>query len=318
MKKFIRIVGWVFGSIVALLAVGFVVGAAYYTDIPAAELEKKYANADSKFTLLDGVRMHYRDEGPREGPVIILIHAHFDSLLMWDPWVAALKDKYRVVRFDFTGHGLTGPDPSGDYTLKRTVDLVEKLLTELGLTKFSMAGTSMGGTIALHYANRHSDQVERIILLSPGALNTRVRGRNTPPPLPPGIDLVKYITPKAMFAGLLNSGFGDKSKVTDQLITQWWELMRHEGQREAEITRMRQYVSGDVDTLIRGLKQPTLIMWGEANTVVTVDQGKQMVDLMTAAKSVKLITYPGVGHMAVHEAPEQTAKDARAFFDEPS
>ncbi|MSO99071.1 MAG: alpha/beta hydrolase [Rhodospirillaceae bacterium] len=318
MKKFLRILGWIFGSIVALLVVGFVVGAAYYTDIPAAELEKKYANADSKFAMLDGVRMHYRDEGPREGPVIILIHAHFDSLLMWDPWVAALKDKYRVVRFDFTGHGLTGPDPSGDYTLKRTVDLVEKLLAELGLTKFSMAGTSMGGTIALHYASRHSDQVEKIILLSPGALNTRVRGRDTPPPLPPGIDMVKYITPKAMFAGLLNSGFGDKSKVTDQLITQWWELMRHEGQREAEITRMRQYISGDVDTLIRGLKQPTLIMWGEANTVVTVDQAKQMVDLMTAAKSVKLITYPGVGHMAVHEAPEQTAKDARAFFDEPS
>jgi len=317
MKTFLRILGWTFGSIAVLLAVGLAIGAVYYRDIPAAELEKKYGNAESKFIMLDGVRMHYRDEGPQDGPVVMLIHAHFDSLLMWDPWVEALKDKYRVVRFDFTSHGLTGPDPSGDYTLKRTVDLVEMLAKELNLTKFSLAGTSMGGTIAMHYTSRHPDVVEKLILLSPGALNTRIRSRDTPPPLPPGIDLLKIITPKAMFSGLLTNGFGDDSKVSDQLVTQWWEMMRREGQREAEITRNRQYVSGDVDALIRTLTPPTLIMWGEKNPVVAVDQAKQIVDLMTAAKSVKLTVYPGVGHMAVHEAPEATAKDARAFFDEP-
>ena len=69
--------------------------------------------------------------------------------------------------------------------------------------------------------------------------------------------------------------------------------------------------------MIRTLTQPTLIMWGEKNPVVPVDQAKQMVGLMKAAKSVILITYPGVGHMAVHEAPKQTASDARAFFDAP-
>ena len=316
MKKFFRILGWIVGSIAVVLAVGLAIGSVYYRDIPAAEQEKKYANAESKFIMLDGVRMHYRDEGPRDAPVIVLVHAHFDSLLMWDPWVAALKDKYRVVRFDFTSHGLTGPDPSGDYTLKRTVDLVDLLVKELKLPTFAMGGTSMGGTISMHYATRNPDKVSKLILLSPGALNTRIRGRDTPPPLPPGIDLLKIITPKMMFAGLLNNGYGDKSKVTDQLVTQWWEMMRREGQREAEITRNRQYVSGDVDALIRTITQPTLIMWGEKNPVVSVDQAKQLVDLMTSAKSVRLIVYPGVGHMAVHEAPELTAKDARAFFDE--
>ncbi len=315
MKKFLRVLGWIFGTLFVVLGVAFAFQAWTDRDIPAATLEKKYANAESKFVMLDGVRMHYRDEGPRDAPVVVLVHAHFDSLLMWDPWVAALKDKYRVVRFDFTSHGLTGVDPKGDYSLKRTVDLVEMLVENLKLGQFSMAGTSMGGTISMHYASRHPDQVQKLILLSPGALNTRIRSRDTPPPLPPGIDLLKIITPKMMFQGLLNNGYGDKSKITDQLVTQWWEMMRREGTREAEITRNRQYISGDVDALIRTLTQPTLIMWGEKNPVVAVDQAKQMVDLMTSAKSVRLIVYPGVGHMAVHEAPELTAKDARAFFD---
>ena len=138
MKTFFRVLGWIFGTIVVVLVVAFAAEAWIDRDIPAATLEKKYGNAESKYVVLDGVRMHYRDEGPTTGdkataPTIILIHAHFDSLLMWDPWVNALKDKYRVVRFDFTSHGLTGVDPSGDYSLKRTVDLVEMLVKELNI-----------------------------------------------------------------------------------------------------------------------------------------------------------------------------------------
>lgn len=315
MKTAMKWLGYVLGGVVALAAVGFLIGAWYYRDIPAATLLAKYGNDQSKFIALNGVRVHYRDEGPKDGPTVVLIHAHYDSLLSWDPWVAALKEKYRVVRFDMTSHGLTGADPSGDYTLKRTVDLAEKFFDALGLTKFSIGGTSMGGTIAIHYASRHPDKIEKMILMSPGALNTRVRGRDTPPPLPPGIDLAAYITPRIIFRGLLSSGFGDKSKLSDQLIDQWWDMMRLEGQREAEITRMRQYVSGDIDSKIRALEAPVLVMWGEANPVVTVDQAGEFTKMLEKSRAVKLITYPGVGHMAVHEAPDKTAADARVFLD---
>jgi pimeloyl-ACP methyl ester carboxylesterase len=133
--------------------------------------------------------------------------------------------------------------------------------------------------------------------------------------LPPGIDLATYITPRIIFRGLLSSGFGDKSKLSEQLIDQWWEMMRLEGQREAELTRMRQYVSGDIDAKIRALEPPVLVMWGEANPVVTVDQADQFIKMLEKSRGAKLITYPGVGHMAVHEAPEKTAADARAFLD---
>lgn len=315
MKKVLKILGYIIVAIVAIAVVGLAIGAWMYRDISAETLLAKYGNDQSKFIELDGARVHYRDEGVKDGPAVLLIHAHYDSLLSWDPWVAALKDKYRVVRFDMTSHGLTGADPSGDYTLERTVDLTEKLVDALGLKRFAVAGTSMGGTIAIHYAARHPNQIEKMILLSPGALNTRVRGRSGPPPLPPGIGLVTVITPRVIFKGLLSSGFGDKSKLSEKLIDQWWELMRLEGQREAELTRMRQYVSGDIDSVIRSLSVPVLVMWGEANPVVTVDQAAQFTKMLEKSPSVKLITYPGVGHMAVHEAPEQTARDARDFFD---
>ncbi len=46
-----------------------------------------------------GARIHYRDEGPKDAPVVVLVHANFASLLGWDAWAEGLKDSYRVIRF---------------------------------------------------------------------------------------------------------------------------------------------------------------------------------------------------------------------------
>ena len=116
----------------------------------------------------------------------------------------------------------------------------------------------MGGTIAIHYATLHPDKVEKMILLSPGALNARVRGRTTAPPLPAWIDIAQVITPRIVFQKLLEGGFGDKTKLKPALIDQWWELMRLKGQRRAEIDRNRQYISGDIDAKIHTITTPAV------------------------------------------------------------
>ena len=104
--------------LVALACLLLLAGVLAYRDTPAAQVDARWGTAPSRFLQVDGVRVHYRDEG--EGPVIVLLHANYASLLMWEPWAAALKDRFRVIRLDMTAHGLTGVDPSGDYSLERT------------------------------------------------------------------------------------------------------------------------------------------------------------------------------------------------------
>jgi pimeloyl-ACP methyl ester carboxylesterase len=225
-----------------------------------------------------------------------------------------LKDKYRVIRFDMTSHGLTGPDHTGDYTLERTVGLMEGLLEELGVEDMYLGGTSMGGTVAMHFTAKHPEQVKNLILISPGTLNTRIKDPTQAMEVPRIMDLLTIITPRAMFGGMLNQGYGDKSKLTDEIIDRWHEMQMREGQRTAEMSRMRQYISGDVPTLMGQLTAPTLVMWGEANPVVPVEQAYQILDMLTNAET-ELKIYPGVGHMAVLEAPEETSNDIRAYLD---
>ena len=170
MKKFLRITGGILVTLVVLALIAGAVAVWVYRDIPAEVLEKKYANSASKFMNVGGVRIHYRDEGPKDGPAIVLLHANFASLLGWEPWVEALQDKYRVIRFDMTSHGLTGPDPSGDYTMPRSIEVTERFIDAMNLDRFSIAGTSMGRnrSVALHRATPRTDQ--RTDLAKPGSI----------------------------------------------------------------------------------------------------------------------------------------------------
>ncbi len=310
-----RFLGETVTLLVLTLAFVSIFTAWHYRDIPASHLEAKYGSVESRYTSIDGVRFHFRDEGPKAAPAIVLIHAHWASLIMWDAWADALKDKYRVIRFDLAGHGLTGPDPSGDYTLERGVSLIEDFLDELDVRQASLIGTSVGGTHALHFTVKNPDRVQRLVLLNPGALNAGVRGRSAARALPWWIDALTVITPKSFFQFMLSSGFGNPDDVTDILVTRWHELQMLEGQRRAELARTRQYVSGAIEAKIKSISVPTLIMWGEANPVVTVDQAYEFIELLESSPERNLIVYPGLGHMAALEDPDQTAGDIRAYFD---
>lgn len=284
-----------------------------YRDIPAAELEAKYAGPTSRFITIDGVRFHYRDEGT--GPVVILFHANFSNLIDWDPWVDALKDHYRVVRVDMTSHGLTGPDPTGDYTLPRTLDLTERFIDALGIQKATLGGTSLGGTVAIHYTVKHSDRVERLILLSPGSLEGKEKMRSGG--VPKAGYVLKYILPRALPAAMLKSGFGPPAKPSEELIDRWYDFWMREGQREAQLDRLSQYQAGDIEGLIRSIRVPVLLLWGEANTTAVFEQSVEFRKLLAGSPSLTFISYPGVGHMAVEQAGAQIGRDVRAWLDTP-
>ena len=308
----IRLLKWVcigMGALAALL----VCALPFYRDTPAAQLEAKWATPPSRFLMVDGVRVHYRDQGT--GPVVVLIHANYANLFMWEPWAAALQDKYRVVRFDMTAHGLTGPDSTGDYSLQRTVGTFEKFADQLGLTTFTMGGTSLGGTVAMHYTVKHPERVQRLILVSPGSLEKDVRGRRTPRAVPRVADLFAYITPRWMASGLLKVSFGDKRKVTDAMVDEWYEMWMRDGNRQAMLDRLRQYVSGDVEQTIGNVRVPVLLLWGEKNPRVPLALAYEFQKLLVRSPEVKLEILKGVGHMAVQEDPVNTARLVRAYLD---
>ncbi len=303
-------------GVIALIGVLLIIGAVIYRDTPVAEVEAKWATPPSQFVEIDGVRMHYRDEGA--GPVVVLLHANYSSLFMWEPWVVALRERYRVIRLDLPAHGLTGPEPSGNYTLERIQQLFEKFVDEKGLERFTVVGTSIGGTVAMRYTADHPERIERLVLISPGSLEPRVRGRTTPANVPKAADLLGYILPKSFTRFMLTNDYGDPERVTDAVVDEWYEMWMREGNRLAMLNLLRQYVSGGVEDKIRAVSVPVLLIWGEKNKRVPLALAYETKDLLVNSPEVRLEVLPGIGHMLVQEAPEASSQLIRRYLDDVS
>ena len=131
---------------------------------PLSELTNHYTTDESRFIAVDGLRIHYRDEG--SGPVLVLLHGVASSLHTWDGWVAEMKDQYRIIRLDLPAHGLTGPDPGVErYDTQYMVEKLDRFLDKLGIERLSLAGNSLGGFISWNYALQRPQRVDKLILI---------------------------------------------------------------------------------------------------------------------------------------------------------
>src|SRR3546814_17013217 len=105
-----------------------------------------------------GQRIHYRDQGARDGPVMLLLHGSNSSLQTWEPLADRLGGDYRLVTLDLPGHGLTGATPDRDYGASGMIAAVDVVAATLGTAPFIIRGSSMGVWSALRYATVRPDQ----------------------------------------------------------------------------------------------------------------------------------------------------------------
>lgn len=114
------------------------------------------------FLETGGARIHYRVEG--SGPAVVLIHAGVADLTMWDGEAAALRDRYRVIRYDTRGFGLTRTEA---VPFSNRADIAA-LLDHLGEERAHVVGLSRGGSIALDFALEHPGRVRTLTVAAGG------------------------------------------------------------------------------------------------------------------------------------------------------
>ncbi len=120
----------------------------------------------------DGVKIHYEIHGPdngKAGPTLLLSHGYSSSCRMWDGQIAALKDRYQVVVWDFRGHGESDyPADPALYSEALTVGDMLALLDLVGARKAIVAGLSLGGYMSLAFNASHPDRVRALMLFDTG------------------------------------------------------------------------------------------------------------------------------------------------------
>ena len=114
-------------------------------------------------TRANGIEVNYEIHGKEGAPWLVLSHSLACSVRMWDPQIAALKDKYRVLAYDTRGHGGTEA-PKGAYTLEMLADDLSALLKTLGISSAHYCGLSMGGMIGQTFALKYPGVLKTLTL----------------------------------------------------------------------------------------------------------------------------------------------------------
>jgi pimeloyl-ACP methyl ester carboxylesterase len=302
-------------ALALLLLIGGAVALAWTPDRDAAELRGKYMDASSRMLDLgDGLRVHVRDEGPRDAPAVVLLHGSNASLHTWDAWTRRLSRHYRVVRYDQPGHGLTGPHPRGDYRAGAFVDVAERVAARLGLDRFVLAGNSMGGWVAWNYALAHPQRLRGLVLVDASGPPD-----SEPKTLPIGFRIARSpiapwfgkLTPRALIERSVHQSMFVQSPITPAMIDRYHELLLYPGNRRATLDRARTPRAAATSAAMARIDAPTLILWGEEDTLIPVSAGRWFD---RAIPNSTLVVFPKVGHIPMEEAPDASARALGAWL----
>ncbi|WDI32345.1 alpha/beta hydrolase [Hyphococcus flavus] len=279
--------------------------------VPADDIDAKYMTSDDRIVEIAGAQVRVREQGPEDGHPVLLVHGFTHSLETWNNWTDALKSDYRVIRYDLLGHGLTGPDPLERYAPQERAAFIGDIMDALGLDSVVIAGNSLGGLAAWRFAAEQGDKVNGLILISAGAFPLNGVS-DTPAEIPAAMKAYLLTAPEAGVRASAEIIYGDDSKITDGRVATMRDMIRREGNGQALIKSLEEFTLPDPAEALSSITAPTLILWGENDVIIPIEQGRRIEELIPNAR---LLSYPGVGHAAQEEAPEETVADAKAFLE---
>jgi len=313
--------------VLIILTVLILLGAGLFrSEIAVDQLKNVYAPSPSRFVLVDGMEIHYRDQGPPRTTPLVLLHGAFSSLHTWEALVEQLGHERRVISVDLPGFGLTGPDPCGDYSMERSVELLDLLLKKIHAfdspdAQVHVGGNSLGGQIAWSYAASYPEKTASLLLIG-GA--SGYNEFSSPPPA-----LFRYVraladldlmalpltrfTPRFLFRWNLRSAFGDAARITEELVTRYYQLLRRKGNRSAVLARLLRAPVYDNSHIISSISVPSLILWGEQDHWIPMDHALRF---QRDIPDSRLVVLPGVGHVPMEEAPAESAEWIEVFLSE--
>ncbi|MFQ5760809.1 MAG: alpha/beta fold hydrolase, partial [Acidiferrobacterales bacterium] len=240
---------------------------------------------------------HYRISG--HGKPVVLIHGVGLDLNMWEAQVAALADRFQVIRYDMLGHGSSAtPIPAtelGDF-----VDQLAELLDALGLDRVVLVGFSMGGLVARRFACLYPGRLERLVLMNTvfrrnpeqrRAVEERVQQVAADGPV---------ATADVAIRRWFSTEFRERNVEDVETIRQ--RLITNDPQGYLAAYRIFGNAGDEAPEQLKAIRCPTLVLTGEYDVGSTPEMAEQLVACLPYAK---VVVFPGLRHMAPIEGAQQ-------------
>jgi pimeloyl-ACP methyl ester carboxylesterase len=248
--------------------------------------------------LATGIRMQYLEQGPADGPVLVMLHGFSDSSFSFSRLLPLIPPSYRAFALDLRGHGDSDRPRAGYGMNELAVDVVA-FMDALAVDRFTVIGHSMGSFVAQHVASLAPDRVERLVLIGSAtngqdlvALDSIIAGLAEPVPA----EFIREFQYSTVHVPLPDEFMARVMVESGKLSLHVWQAA------------MAGHMAHETPS---GLTLPTLLLWGEKDAVFPRTQQAALLDLIPGAE---LKVYPETGHAVHWERPERVAADLVDFL----
>jgi pimeloyl-ACP methyl ester carboxylesterase/DNA-binding CsgD family transcriptional regulator len=245
------------------------------------------------FESFDRTRIAYAAKG--NGPPVILLpswltHLEFQRRsVAWGPFLAALSQRYRLIRYDPRGCGLSDRTPK-ELSFTSWVRDLDALVTHLGLGECALIGACQGGAVAIEYVARTPGRVSHLVLVG-----TYARGRDKRGNIPLEQDRAR------LMLEMIRLGWGSEDHAfatafakqfqpegEDGHLKSWCELQRQAATPEQAVALTRIMFDIDIQSALTIINCPTLVVHANRDAVVPVEEGRLLAKVIPKARYLEL------------------------------
>jgi pimeloyl-ACP methyl ester carboxylesterase len=304
------------GGVVVVLIVLVVYGLYLRPDLTVskAEAKAKYSLPNSHFINYKGAEVHYTESG--SGFPILMIHGYGGSNRDFLVLNSLINDKYRVIRVDMPGFGLSDfpKQPSGNVNfIQAYADYFNFMLDTLHIDSCYVMGNSLGGLMACQLALDHPDIVKKLVLFNSAGYEMEEVMKTANASLLQN-SLAQQVVSKGLPKCFVKIGVGrvvhDASKLTPEKVQRVTDFWNREGNM-AHLVALATSKTFPDESTIKNISCPTLIFWGKQDKIINVKYAQRF---KADIKGSELIEYDSCGHVPMMERPEDVKLEVLRFL----
>lgn len=297
------------------LGIGGAIGAAIAVKLLTRNKSVSWANfaekvphsENSNFAEVDGATIHYQEFGNPADPTLILIHGYTASTYVWKTVAPMFAEKgFHVIAPDLLGFGYSDKPSWFDYTIQSQARMVVRLMNVLGIGQATVIGSSYGGAVASILTLDYSERVKKLVLVDAVCNDEALDHPLLKLAAVPGIG--EALTPflmdsKILLKSRMKTTFSPANRhlITNERVESVHRPLSAADGHHSVLQTARNWHASRIEEDANLIDQPTLIIWGEDDSVIPIHNG---FTLHKEILNSRFVIFRNCGHIPQEEAPD--------------
>jgi pimeloyl-ACP methyl ester carboxylesterase len=296
---------------------GLISGVAAATLLANSVFAADLSQPSYKTQEVDGVRIFYREAGPADAPIVLLLHGFPTSSHMYRDLIPRLAVRYRVIAPDYPGYGFSDAlsPATFTYTFDHLADVIDGFVQAVGAQRYVLYAQDFGGPVGFRLAAKHPERVAGLVVQNAVAHEEGLSAamdaarpywaKRTPETEAPMRALLTLDTTRFQYL----HGARDPSRISPDAWTHAQALLDRPGNDEIQLSILHDYGSNlkrypEWQAYFRAHQPPTLVAWGKNDPFFTLEGAKAYARDMPGTETHILDT----GHFALEEEAPKIAE----------